>query len=158
MKRRDFITLLGGGAAAWPLAVRSQQAERMRRIGVLTANAANDPTAQARHAALLQSLQQLGWTEGRNLRVDARWAAGSAAETRRHARELAVLAPDVILVTGSSALGPLLEATSTVSIVFVIVPDPVGAGFIESLSRPGGQRYGLYDVRVQLECEMARAS
>src|SRR5262245_40905443 len=101
-KRRDVITLLGGAAATWPLAARAQQPDRMRRVGALTANAMDDPAAQARHAALLQGLQQLGWTEGRNLRVDARWAAGSAAETRRHARELAVLAPDVILATGSS--------------------------------------------------------
>ena len=153
MRRREFISLLGGGAVAWPLAARAQQAERMRHIGVLTANAADDPAAQARHAALLQGLQQLGWTEGRNLRVDARWAAGSAAEARRHARELAVLAPDVILVTGSSALGPLLEATSTVSIVFVIVPDPVGAGFIESLSRPGGNATGFMMFEYNLSAK-----
>jgi len=153
IERRKFLAALGGAAAAWPIAARAQQGERMRQIGVLTANAADDPAAQARHAALLQGLQQLGWTEGRNLRVDARWAAGSAAETRRHARELAVLAPDVILATGSSAVGPLLEATSTVPIVFVIVPDPVGAGFIESLSRPGGNATGFMQFEYSLSAK-----
>jgi putative ABC transport system substrate-binding protein len=148
-KRREFISSLGS-AAAWPLMARAQQAERIRQIGVLTTNAPADPDAQARHAALLQGLQQLGWTEGRNLRVDARWSAGSAPETRRHARELAVLAPDVILATGSSAVGPLLEATSTVPIVFVIVPDPVGAGFVDSLSRPGGNATGFMQFEYSL--------
>jgi putative tryptophan/tyrosine transport system substrate-binding protein len=100
MKRREFITLLGGTAAAWPLAARAQQGERMRRIGVLEGAAADDPVAQARHAAFLQGLQQLGWTEGRNMRIDTRWTAGNAADTRKYAAELVALAPDVILARG----------------------------------------------------------
>ena len=142
MKRRDFITLLGG-AAAWPRAARAQQGERTRRIGVLIALAANDPDAQARYAAFLQVLQQLGWTEGRNLRIDTRWAAGNAADVRKYAAELVALAPDVIMTTGGATMGPLLQATRTVPIVFAIVPDPVGSGFVASLSRPGGNATGF---------------
>jgi ABC-type uncharacterized transport system substrate-binding protein len=153
MRRREFISLLGGAAVAWPLAVYAQQGERVRQIGVLTTNAADDVDAQARHAAFLQGLQHLGWTEGRNVRVDARWAAGSTADTRRYARELAALAPDVILATGSSAVAPLLEATTTVSIVFVIVPDPVGAGFVDSLSRPGGNATGFMQFEYSLSAK-----
>ena len=153
MKRREFISLLGGAAVAWPLAAYAQQGERVRQIGVLTANAADDVDAQARHAAFLQGLQHLGWTEGRNVRVDARWAAGSTADTRRYARELAALAPDVILATGSSAVAPLLEATTTVSIVFVIVPDPVGAAFVDSLSRPGGNATGFMQFEYSLSAK-----
>jgi len=153
MRRREFISLLGGAAVAWPLAAYAQQGERVRQIGVLTTNAADDVDAQARHAAFLQGLQHLGWTEGRNVRVDARWAAGSTADTRRYARELAALAPDVILATGSSAVAPLLEATTTVSIVFVIVPDPVGAGFVDSLSRPGGNATGFMQFEYSLSAK-----
>jgi putative ABC transport system substrate-binding protein len=156
LKRREVIALLGGAVAPSifrPLTAYAQQGERVRQIGVLTANAADDPDAQARHAAFLQGLQQLGWTEGRNLRVDARWAAGSTADTRRYARELAALAPDVILATGSSAVAPLLEATNTVSIVFVIVPDPVGAGFVDSLSRPGGNATGFMQFEYSLSAK-----
>ena len=153
MRRREFISLLGGAAVAWPLAAYAQQGERVRQIGVLTANAADDVDAQARHAAFLQGLEHLGWTEGRNVRVDARWAAGSTADTRRYARELAALAPDVILATGSSAVAPLLEATTTVSIVFVIVPDPVGAGFVDSLSRPGGNATGFMQFEYSLSAK-----
>jgi putative ABC transport system substrate-binding protein len=155
-KRREVIALIAGAVAApllSPRAARAQQGERVRRVGVLTTNAADDPDAKARVAALLQGLQQLGWTEGRNLRVDTRWAAGSPAETRRHARELAVLAPDVILATGSSAVAPLLEATTTVPIVFVIVPDPVGAGFVDSLSRPGGNATGFMQFEYSLSAK-----
>jgi putative ABC transport system substrate-binding protein len=140
LKRREFITLLGG-AAAWPLAARAQQAERVRRIGVITG--ANDLLMQARHAAFLQGLQQLGWMEGRNMHIDARWSAANAAETRRHAAELAALAPDIIFTAGSQAIGPMLEATRTVPIVFAIVPDPVGSGYVKSLSRPGGNATGF---------------
>src|SRR5690242_12088940 len=140
MRRREFITLLGG-VAAWPLAVRAQQAERVRRIGVVAG--ANDPATQARHAAFFQTLQQLGRTEGRNVHIDARWSAGNAAETRRHVAELVALAPDVIFTSGSLAMGPLLEATRTVPIVFAIAPDPVGAGYVKSLSRPGGNATGF---------------
>ena len=114
IERRQFISALGGAAVAWPLGARAQQGERMRRIGMLATNAADDPDAQVRAAAFVQALQQFGWTEGRNVRIESRWAAGSAADTRKYASELAALAPDVILATGSSALAPLLQATKTV--------------------------------------------
>jgi ABC-type uncharacterized transport system substrate-binding protein len=142
MRRRAFITLLGG-AAAWPVAARAQQRERMRRIGVLTNLAADDPEAQARNSALLQGLRELGWTEGRSLRIDTRWTLGDADRIRKYAAELAALAPDVILATGSNTLGPLLQATRVVPIVFMYVPDPVGAGYIDSLARPGGNATGF---------------
>jgi putative ABC transport system substrate-binding protein len=142
MKRREFITLLGG-AAAWPLAARAQQREHMRRIGVLWPLAADDPISQARNAAFLQALQQLGWTVGQNIQIDYRWSAGNDEVTRKYAVELAALAPEVILASGSAATGPLLQATRTVPIVFAIVPDPVGAGFVDSLARPGGNATGF---------------
>src|SRR4029453_16361525 len=141
--RRQFITLLGGAAVAWPLAARAQQAERMRRIGVFMSLAADDKQAQARLAAFLQGLQELGWTDGRNVRIDIRWGAGDADRNRRHAAELVALAPDVILASGGSVVGTLLQATSTVPIVFTQTPDPVGAGFVESLARPGGNATGF---------------
>jgi putative ABC transport system substrate-binding protein len=143
MKRREFIALLGGAAAAWPVAARAQQGEPMRRIGVLMSTGADDPEGQARLAAFQQGLQQLGWTVGRNVRIDSRWPAGDSERLRRYAAELVALSPDVILATGSAATGPLLQATRTVPIVFVIVPDPVGAGFVNSLSRPGGNATGF---------------
>jgi putative ABC transport system substrate-binding protein len=142
MKRREFITLLGG-AAAWPLAARAQQREHMRRIGVLWPLAADDPISQARNAAFLQALQQLGWTVGQNIQIDYRWSGGNDEVTRKYAVELAALAPEVILASGSAATGPLLQATRTVPIVFAIVPDPVGAGFVDSLARPGGNATGF---------------
>ena len=141
--RRHFISALGGAALAWPRAARAEEGERMRRIGVLTGIAADDPDAQARYAAFLQGLQQLGWTEGRSVRIDARWAAGNAADSRKYAAELVALAPDVILSTGNSSLGPLLQATRSLPIVFTTVTDPVGAGFVASLSRPGGNATGF---------------
>ena len=143
MKRRAFITLLGGAAAAWPLAARAQQGERMRRIGVLMPIAADDPVGQTRMAAFQQGLQQLGWMDGRNVRIEARWSRGNAAEIRKYAAELATLSLDVILATGSNTMGPLLQATRAVPIVFVTVPDPVGAGFVDSLARPGGNATGF---------------
>ena len=143
MRRREFITLLGGAAAAWPLAVRAQQPASARRIGVLMNQAADDPEGQARLIAFVQALQQFGWTDGRNVRIDTRWAAGDAERTRRYAAELVALAPDVILVAGSGALAPLLQATRAVPIVFTIVADPVGAGFVESLAQPGGNATGF---------------
>jgi ABC-type uncharacterized transport system substrate-binding protein len=148
MKRRDFITLLGGAAAtscvSWPIAARAQQPERVRRIGVLMAAAADDPEYQARIAAFLQGLAQLGWTDGRNVRIDMRWATTNADDTRRHAAELAALAPDVIVAaTGTATLAPLLQATRIVPIVFVLVIDPVGAGFVTSMARPGGNATGF---------------
>jgi putative ABC transport system substrate-binding protein len=142
MRRRDFITLLGG-ATFLPLAARAQQPDRARRIGVLMNLAANDPQGQARVAGFLQGLKQAGWTNDANARIDIRWAAGNADEIRRHATELAALEPDVILAHGSATVGPLLQATRTVPIVFVYVPDPVGAGYVDSLSHPGGNATGF---------------
>jgi putative tryptophan/tyrosine transport system substrate-binding protein len=141
MRRRDFIAGLGS-TAAWPVAVRAQQGQRIRRIGLLQGLGADDPIAQANNAAFLQGLRQLGWTDGRNVQFDFRFAAGNAADMSKYAEELVALAPDVILAV-ATAVGPLLQATRTVPIVFTIVPDPVGAGFVESLSRPGGNATGL---------------
>jgi putative ABC transport system substrate-binding protein len=143
MKRRQFMTLLGGAVAAWPFAARAQQPERMRRIGVLLPAAADDPVFQARLAAFHQGLALLGWIIGRNVRIDVHWATANAAEIRRHAAELGALAPDVILATGDSTMPPLLQATRTVPIVFPVVTDPVGAGYVDSLARPGGNATGF---------------
>jgi putative ABC transport system substrate-binding protein len=144
MKRREFITLLGGSVTAWPLVARAQQPERMRHIGVLMGTAADDPESQARTMAFAQSLAQLGWGDGRNVRIDTRWATTNPDDIRRHAAELAALAPDVILAgTGTLTVAPLLQATRTVPIVFVLVIDPVGAGFVASLARPGGNATGF---------------
>ena len=143
MKRREFITLLGGAAAVWPLAAAAQQPSQMRRIGVLLPADADDAEFQARVGAFLQELQQLGWSIGRNVRIDTRWATANVDKIRRHAAELAALAPDVILAHGASAVGPLLEATRTVPIVFPVVGDPVGAGYVDSLARPGGNATGF---------------
>jgi putative tryptophan/tyrosine transport system substrate-binding protein len=143
MRRREFITLLGGGAGLWPLAAHAQQGERQRRIGVLHTLAAGDPHGQARNAAFLRALGQLGWIEDRNVRIDVRWGAADADRIRRHAAELVALAPDVILGSGSITVGPLLQATRTVPIVFTLVPDPVGGGFVDSLARPGRNATGF---------------
>jgi putative tryptophan/tyrosine transport system substrate-binding protein len=143
MKRRDFITLLGGAAAAWPLAAVAQQSERVRRIGVLMNFAVDDPEAQSRNAGFLQGLSELGWTVGRNLRIDYRWGAGDPDRYRQYAAELLALAPDVILANSSAALASLLQATRTVPIVFTTVADPVGAGYVDSLARPGGNATGF---------------
>ena len=141
MKRREFITLLGGAAAGWPLAARAQQSERVRRIGVLMYLPADDAEGQARLAAFTQALTQLGWSDGHNLRIDTRYA--TADDIRRHAAELAALAPDVLVAgTGTATVAPLLQATRTVPIVFAIVIDPVGAGFVASLAQPGGNATG----------------
>ena len=142
VRRRDFITLIGS-AAAWPLAARAQQPERMRRIGVLMSTAADHSESKARLAAFLQRLQQLGWVDGRNARIDVRWPGSDFARFRSDAAELAALAPDVILATGTSGLSPLLTVTRTVPIVFVAIADPVGGGFVESLARPGGNATGF---------------
>jgi putative ABC transport system substrate-binding protein len=142
MRRRDFITLLGG-ATAWPLAARAQQPERMRRVGIFLPAAADDAEFQTRVAAFHQGLALLGWSIGRNVRIDTRWATPNAAEIRRHAAALAALAPDVILAHGATAVAPLLQATRTVPIVFAAVGDPVGAGLIDSLARPGGNATGF---------------
>jgi putative tryptophan/tyrosine transport system substrate-binding protein len=141
--RRKFIATLGGTALAWPLAARAQQPEHMRRIGVLIGVNADNAEMQADLAAFLQGLRQLGWTDGSNVRFDIRWGGRNAADARKHAAELIALAPDVILSVGSTSVAALLEATSTVPIVFVIVPDPIGAGIVDSLSRPGGNVTGF---------------
>ncbi len=143
MKRRDVIALAGGAAVAWPLAVRAQQAERMRRIGVLMNLGADDAEGQARLAAFLQGLQEAGWAVGRNVRIDLRWGAGDADHFRKQAAELVALAPDVILASGIPAATPLLQATRTVPIVFAQVVDPVGAGLVASMARPGGNATGF---------------
>jgi len=142
MQRRDFITLLGGAAATWPFAARAQQPEPMRRIGILTGIAGEDAQTKVRITAFLQELQKFGWTEGRNLRIDLRGGAGNIVDTRKYAEELVALAPDVILASGATPVALLLEATRKVPIVFTIVVDPMGAGFIEKLSRPGGNATG----------------
>jgi ABC-type uncharacterized transport system substrate-binding protein len=143
VRRRDFIKVIVGSATTWPLSVPAQQGERMRRVGILLAATADDLDYQAFVAAFLQALGQLGWIVGRNMRIDTRWASADAAAIRRHAAELVALAPDVILAQGSATVGPLLQATRTVPIVFPIVADPVGAGFVESLARPGGDATGF---------------
>ena len=150
MRRRRFITLLGGAAVAWPLAARAQQPERMRRIGVLAGQAANDSNGQARLAAFLQGLQELGWRVGRDVQIDIHWTGGNADDTRKYAAELVALAPDVILSSGTPAGTALLQTTRTVPIVFTSVADPVGAGFVDSLSRPGGNATGFISLEYGL--------
>jgi ABC-type uncharacterized transport system substrate-binding protein len=149
VRRRDFIIGVGG-AAAWPLLARGQQAERMRRIGVLMPHTQDNPVGPPRIAALVQGLQRLGWIVGRNVEIDVRWAGPSAENIRKHAAELAGSAPDVILANGSVVVGPLLQATRTVPVVFVIVPDPVGGGFVDSLARPGGNATGFLQFEYGL--------
>ena len=144
IERRKLLAALGGASTAWPLAARAQQGERMRHIGVLMASAADDSENQACMAAFLQGLAQLGWTDGRNVRIETRWATTNADDLRRHAAELAALAPDVLVAaTGTATVAPLLQATRTLPIVFVVVIDPVGAGFVASLARPGGNTTGF---------------
>jgi putative tryptophan/tyrosine transport system substrate-binding protein len=162
MRRRQFIGLVGGAAIAWPLAVGAQRAEGVRRIGILLNATADDGEYQVRFGAFLQGLQQAGWTIGRNVRIDTRWAGTSAADIRRNAMELASLTPDVILGTGSLAVGALKQATATVPIIFVGIIDPVGAGLIDSLARPGGNltgfllwEYGLSSKWLNLLKEIA---
>jgi putative ABC transport system substrate-binding protein len=142
LRRREFIALLGG-AATRPLAARAQQREPMRRVGVLMTLSADDVIGQTRVAALLQRLQQAGWEVGRNLRIELRSSGANPEDIRKQAGELVALAPDVIVANGSAAAGPLLEATRSVPIVFAIVPDPVGAGYVDSLARPGGNATGF---------------
>jgi putative ABC transport system substrate-binding protein len=149
LRRREFITLLGG-AAGWPLSVQAQELDRLRRVGVLLPAAADDAEFQARVGAFLQGLAQSGWSIGRNVRIDTRWATNNPAEIRRHATELAALAPDVILAMGASTVGPLLQATRTVPIVFPFVGDPVAAGFVDSLARPGGNATGFMSFEYSL--------
>jgi len=149
MRRREFITLLGG-AAAWPLQARAQQGERMRRLAVLMGTGADDAIGQARLAAFLQGLGQLDWMVGRNVRIDVRWTAADADHTRGYAAELVALAPDVILASTGSVVGPLRRLTRTVPIVFTETADPVGAGFVETLARPGGNVTGFLSFEYGL--------
>jgi putative tryptophan/tyrosine transport system substrate-binding protein len=152
LKRREFITLIGGAVAAWPIPARAQQAERMRRIGVLIGSAgdADDTDVQERLAAFQQGLQQLGWTDGRNVQIEYRRGAGDADRIRQFAAELVALAPDAILASGTSTAGVLQQATRTVPIVLVNVADPVGAGFVDSLARPGGNITGFLNFEYGL--------
>jgi putative ABC transport system substrate-binding protein len=160
MRRREFISLVGG-AAAWPLTARAQQGERMRRVGVLM-NAEDDPGGQARVAVFVQALQSLGWTSGRNVQIDIRWGVADAASSRRYAAEMVALAPDVVLAAASAATAALHDATRTLPIVFVNVSDPVGAGYVASLARPGSNitgftfiEYGMSGKWLELLKEIA---
>jgi len=150
LKRREVITLLGGAAAAWPLVARAQQSDRMRRIGVLTPWASNDAEAQDRVTAFVQALQPLGWTVGQNVRIDYRWGDGNVGTTRKYASELVALAPDVIFAPSSAATAPLLEVNRTIPTVFAGVADPVAAGYVDSLARPGGNVTGftIYEYSI----------
>ena len=148
MRRREFIKVIAG-SAAWPLAAHSQQPDRMRLIGALT-GIADEPSFQARYNAFIQGLKELGWTDGRNIRVEYRFGGGDLENTRRQAIELVALAPDVILVSGAAATERLLQVTRTVPIVFVVVPDPVGSGFVARLSRPGGNATGFMQFEYSL--------
>jgi putative ABC transport system substrate-binding protein len=150
MRRREFITVFGGAAAAWPLAARAQQGGAMRRIGVLMSTSADDPEGQARNAAFLQGLQQLGWTVGRNVRIDYRWGARDSGRLRDFAAELVVLAPDVIVATAGATVGALQQVSRTVPILFVTTIDPVGSGFVDSLVRPGGNATGFLAFEYNL--------
>jgi putative tryptophan/tyrosine transport system substrate-binding protein len=150
MRRREFITLLGSAAASWPPAVRAQQPEQMRRIGVLMNRAAHDPDGQARFAAFQQGLQQLGWSDGRNMRIDVRWGEDNVDREREYAAELVTLVPDIILASGTLSTVALQRATRTLPIVFVLVIDPVGAGFVKSLARPGGNVTGFMNQEYSL--------
>jgi putative tryptophan/tyrosine transport system substrate-binding protein len=150
MRRRDFIKGIAGSTAVWPFAARAQQTERTRRIGVLSGLAADDPQGHATISAFLQSLQKLGWADGRNATIDYRWGAGNIDDMRKQAAELVALGPDVMVATGGASVGPLLQATRTIPIVFANVPDPVGSGFVESLSRPGGNATGFVQFEYNL--------
>jgi putative tryptophan/tyrosine transport system substrate-binding protein len=150
MRRREFITLLGGTAAAWPLAARAQQAERIRRIGVLMPFLAGDPEAQVRSTVFAETLQELGWTVGRNLQIDYRFAGAEADRVRQYAAELVALAPDVIMTVGSITVAPMQQATRTIPIVFTNLADPVGAGIVQSLARPGGNATGFTNFEYSM--------
>jgi ABC-type uncharacterized transport system substrate-binding protein len=143
MRRREFVAAIGGAAAAWPLAARAQHAQRMRRVGVLMNTVSDDAEGQARLAAFHQGLQQLGWTVGHNVRIDYRWGSADAERGRRGAAELVALGSDVILASGTPSVVALRQATDRIPVVFALVGDPVGAGFVESLARPTGNVTGF---------------
>jgi putative ABC transport system substrate-binding protein len=148
--RRNFVAALGGAAFAWPLAARAQPGERMRRVGVLEVTAADDPVAKVRYAAFLQGLQERGWTDGRDVRIDYRWAAADADWSRTYAGELLALTPDVFLANGNQGLTALLQTTRAVPIVFVNIIDPVGAGYVASLARPGSNATGFMPFEYRM--------
>jgi putative tryptophan/tyrosine transport system substrate-binding protein len=150
MRRREFISLIGGVAVAWPLAARAQQSNRVRVIGSLNILAEDDPEEKLRMAAFKQSLQQLGWTEGSNVRIEVRWAGGDAGRVHKYAAELSAIAPDVVLSSGSVTIGPVQQALRTVPIVFVQVVDPVGSGYVDSMARPGGNITGFTQFEYSL--------
>jgi putative tryptophan/tyrosine transport system substrate-binding protein len=150
MRRREFVTLIGGAAAAWPLVARAQQTEQMRRIGALINRAVDDPEGQARLAALKQGLEQLGWSDGRNVRIEARWGEDDAERERKYTAELVALSPDVIVAGGSLVVTSLQRVTSTIPIVFAAVGDPVGAGLVDTLARPGGNTTGFMLLEYSL--------
>jgi putative tryptophan/tyrosine transport system substrate-binding protein len=143
MRRREFITLLASVAAAWPRIARAQQGERVRLVCILRPISEDMPSANAQQTAFLEGLRQLGWTPGRNVRIEVRWSGGDEAKTRKYAAELIALAPDVIVASGSLGAEVILKATKTIPIVFVVTPDPVGSGYVESVSRPGGNATGF---------------
>ena len=151
MRRREFI--IGGAAAAWPVVGRAQQGERMRRVGVLMTLAADDPEFHARNAAFRQGLEQLGWIVGRNIQIDYRWGGGNVELYRRYVAELVAMAPEVILATGTTTMAPLQQATRSVPIVFPVVGDPVGAGFVDSLARPGGNATGFTSAEFSMSAK-----
>jgi putative ABC transport system substrate-binding protein len=153
VKRRAFISLLGGVAAAWPFAARAQQGERMRRIGVLLPAAPDDAEQQSWLGAFLQGLAESGWIMGRNIRIETRWTKFDPEETRKHAAELVALTPDVIFAAGTSTVGPLLRLTRTVPIVFPLAADPVAAGLVESLARPGGNATGFMSFEIGISAK-----
>ena len=153
MRRRKFITLIGSAAAAWPVVALGQQGQLLRRIGLLTNLSESDSEGRARDEAFITELRQLGWAEGINLQIDRRFTDGDAGLARQYAQELVVLAPEVILTTGSAGLVPLLQVTRTIPIVFTIVPDPVGAGFVDSLARPGGNATGFVQFEFGLSAK-----
>ena len=150
MRRREFITLLGGAAATWPLAVGAQQRERLRRVAILVGTAQDVPGAQDRDTAFLEAFEQLGWTNGRNVQIEFRWSEGNDVTARKYADELIALGPDVILATGGAGAAVMLKATQTIPIVFAVVPDPMGSGFVQSLSRPGRNATGFMAFEYSL--------
>jgi ABC-type uncharacterized transport system substrate-binding protein len=156
MRRRDFIKVIAGSAAAWPLVARAQQGERVRRICVLMSTAVDDPQDPARLVAFAQGLQELGWTIGRNLRIDYRWSASSPDNARKYAAELAALAPDVMLTSGTIALAAVQQISHTIPVVFVNLIDPVSGGFVESLARPGGNATGFLLFEYGLSGTLSR--
>ena len=158
IKRREFITLLGGAAAAWPLAARAQKGEQVRRVGVLMNGNERDPVYQAYVATFVRSLQQLGWLEGQNLRIDLRWPSADPERIGAYAAELVGMTPDVFLCSGSGSLAGLLRTTSSVKAVFVLVSDPVAQGFVHKLGASGRQRHRLFRVRAVYGWQMARSA